>query len=116
MGNEILNRGCRTGVAENGMWNAGRETENAARAWNARQDTRDVEREIRDIRHGTCSVGLEMQGKGSGTMDAGQEMRNRELGMWDMGCRTMDLGHGNRVCASGDMRNGIRDARRDLDM
>ena len=58
----------------------------------------------RDIRHGTCTVELEMQGKGSGTMDAGQGTRNREHVMWDMGCRTMDLGPGNRVCASGDMR------------
>ena len=107
VGSEILNRGCRTGVAEYGMWNAGRETDNAARAWNAGQATRDMERETRDIRHETCSVGLEMQVKGSGTMDAGQGMRNREHGMWDMGCRTMDLGHGNRVCASGDMRYGI---------
>ena len=98
------------------MWNVGRETENAARAWNARQDTRDMERETRDIRHGTCSVGLEMQGKGSGTMDAGQGTRNREHRMWDMGCRTVDLGLGNRVCASGDMRHEIGDARRDRDM
>ena len=98
------------------MWNAGRETDNAARAWNAGQDTWDMERETRDIRHWTCSVGLEMQSKGSGTMNAGQGTRNREHVMWDMGCRTMDLGHGNRVCASGDMRHGIRDARRDRDM
>ena len=77
-----------------------------------------MERETRDIRHWTCSVGLEMQGKGSGTgtMDAGQGTRNRKHGMWDMGCRTMDLGHENRVCASGDMRHGIGDARRDRDM
>ena len=32
--------------------------------------------------------------------------------MWDMRCRTMDLGHGIRVCASWDMRHGIKDARR----
>ena len=48
VGNEILNRGYRTGVAEYGMWNAGRETDNAARAWNAGQDTRDI-----NARHGT---------------------------------------------------------------